>query len=62
MPKVIITDRGAQLESFFFTGLLQFLDCQRHRTTSYNPRSNGLIENAYRVLGASLRMQVSPDL
>ena len=43
VPKVIITDRGAQFDSFLFTGLLQFLGCQRHRTASYHPQSNGLV-------------------
>ena len=61
VPKVIITDSGAQFDSFLFTGLLQFLGCQRHRTTSYHPRSNGLVENAQRRLKAALRMQASPD-
>ena len=55
MPKVIITDKGAQFESFLFTGLLQFLDFQRHRTASHHPQSNGW------RLKAKLRMQVSPD-
>ena len=61
VSKVIITDRGAQFDSFLFTGLLQFLGCQRHRTTSYHPQSNDLVENAHRRLKAALRMQASPD-
>ena len=61
VSKVIITDRGAQFDSFLFTGLLQFLGCQRHCTTSYHPQSNGLVENAHRRLKAALRMQASPD-
>ena len=61
VPKVIITDRGAQFDSFIFTGLLQFFDCQHHRTTSYHPQSNGLVKNAHRRLKAALRMQASPD-
>ena len=60
-PKVIITDRGIQFDSFLFTGLLQFSGCQRHRTTSYHPQSSGLVENAHRKLKVALRMQASPD-
>ena len=37
------------------------MGCQRHRTTSYHPQSNGLVENAHRRLKAALRMQASPD-
>ena len=37
------------------------MGCQRHRTTSYHPQSNGLVENAHRRLKAELRMQASPD-
>ena len=37
------------------------MGCQRHRTTSYHPQSNGLVENAHRRLKATLRMQASPD-
>ena len=61
VPKVIITNRGAQFDSFFLTGLLRFLGCQHHRTTSYHPQSNGLVENAHGRLKATLRMQASPD-
>ena len=62
VPKVIITDGGAQFNSFRFTCLLQFLGCQRHRTTSYHPQSNGLVENAHRRLKTALRIQASFDL
>ena len=61
VPKVIITDRGAQFNFFLFTGLLQFLGCRRHRTTSYHPQSNGLVEKAHRRLKTALKMQASPD-
>ena len=61
VPKVITTDRGAQFDSFLFAGLLQFFGCQRHRTTSYHPQSNGLVEKAHRRLKAALRMQASLD-
>ena len=37
------------------------MGCQRHRTTSDRPQSNGLVENAHRKLKAALRMQASPD-
>ena len=61
VPKIIITHRGAQFNSFLFTDLLQFLGCQRHRPTNYHPQSNGLVENAHRRLKEALRMQASPD-
>ena len=55
VPSVIITDR-AQFESALFS---QFLGCQRNRTTSNHPQSNGLVENAHRSK-AAFRMQISP--
>ena len=60
VPSVIITDRGAQFEPALFSQFLKFLGCQRNRTTSYHPQSNGLVENAHSRLKAALRMQISP--
>ena len=61
VPNVLTTDRAAQFESALFSQLLQFLGCQRNRTTSYHPQSNGLVENAHRRLKAALRMQINPQ-
>ena len=60
VSQAITTDQGAQSESVLFSQFLQFMGCQRNRTTSYHPQSNGLVENSHRKLKAVFRMQVNP--
>ena len=55
VPNQIICDRGAQFQSGLFKSLLQQLGCTHSRTTSYNPRCNGLIERYHRQLKAALK-------
>ena len=53
-PKSVTTDRGAQFESSLFQSTMQFLGCERHRTTAYHPAANGLVERFHRQLKVSL--------
>ena len=50
IPATITTDRGRQFESNLFKKLTQLIGSVRIRTTSYNPKANGLIERFHRQL------------
>ena len=55
VPSQVTTDRGAQFESRLWQELSALLGCTRHRTTSYHPQSNGLVERVHRQLKSALR-------
>ena len=59
--QVITTYQEAQFESYLLSQFFQFTGCQRHRTSSYHPQSNGLVKNSHRRLKTALRMQVNPQ-
>lgn len=44
VPLRITTDQGRQFESRLFGELMKLFGSDRLRTTSYNPKSNGMIE------------------
>ena len=60
-PVTVVTDRGSQFESATFNHLLQFLGARHHRTTSYHPSSNGMVERLHRHLKSALRAHRSQD-
>jgi len=60
-PQYVTTDRGQQFESRLFKSLMEFLGCQRIRTTSYHPAANGLVERFHRKLKAALMSQENRD-
>lgn len=53
-PLHITTDRGRQFESDLFAQLAKFCGYIHHKTTSYHPASNGMIERWHRTLKAAL--------
>ncbi|KMQ82947.1 gag-pol protein [Lasius niger] len=53
-PRLLTTDQGPQFESCLFAALLSLIGCERIRTTSYHPASNGMIERWHRVLKAAI--------
>lgn len=53
-PRLLTTDQGPQFESRLFAALLSLIGCERIRTTSYHPASNGMIECWHRVLKAAI--------
>ena len=55
VPLELITDRGSQFESALFKHLSSVLGFIKLRTTSFNPKCNGLIERQHRTLKAILR-------
>ena len=52
--QTVTTDRGLQFESSLFDPTMQFLGCERQRTTAYYPAANGLVERFHRQLKVSL--------
>lgn len=54
VPNTITSDQGTQFESRLFTELSKLLGMERIRTTSYHPKSNGMIERFHRQLKASI--------
>lgn len=62
MPLHITSDRGSQFTSLLWQGMADALGVTLHRTTSYHPQSNELVERFHRCLKASLRARLSgPD-
>lgn len=61
VPITMSTDQGSQFESKLMEELNRLLGTHRIRTTSYNPKSNGLIERVHRQLKASIRCLEDTD-
>jgi cleavage and polyadenylation specificity factor subunit 1 len=59
-PLIVITDQGVQFESNLWRQLMESLGSKRHRTTAYNPRSNGLLERVHRRLKEGIKTQPDP--
>lgn len=55
IPKRITTDQGRQFESILFNQLNNTLGTDHMRTTTYNPKANGIIERWHRTLKASIK-------
>ena len=55
IPETIISDQGRQFEAHVFKKVLEFLGITKHRTTSYHPQSNGMVERCHRTMKDSLR-------
>ena len=56
-PATISRDRGAQFESKLWDGLCDQFGIVRNPTTSYHPRSNGMVERFHRQLKAIIVCQ-----
>ena len=58
VPLEITSDRGRQFISEIWTELCNKLGMVHHRTTSYHPQANGILERFHRQLKASLRARL----
>lgn len=62
VPTDISSDRGPQFTSNLWTALWKLLGAQLHRTTTYHPQANGIVERFYRQSKAALKaLLVGPD-
>ena len=62
VPTDIVSDRGRQFISGLWMELGKLLGMQLHHTTAYHAQSNGLVEQFYRQLKASLKARLhGPD-
>jgi hypothetical protein len=61
VPIFIVTDQGSQFESHLFAALSKLLGFEHRRTTSYNPKCNGIIERWHRTLKSAIMCYNRPD-
>ena len=61
VPQQILTDRGAEFESQLFKELCRILGCDKIRTTSYKPSTNGAIERLHRSLNSMIGKVIDLD-
>lgn len=62
VPTDITSDRGPQFTSTLWSEMAILLGSKLHRTTSYHPISNGIIERFHRTLKNALKARLSgPD-
>ena len=61
VPEVITTDRGTNFESNLFREFSRLLGSYKNRTTSYNPKCNGMVERVHRQLKAAIMTYRSTD-
>ena len=52
------SDRGRQFISSLWSEMARSLGTQLHRTTSFHPQANGMVERLHRSLKASLRARL----
>ena len=55
VPSDISSDRGPQFTSNLWAAMTELLGSKLHRTTSYHPQANGLVERFHRTLKAALK-------
>ena len=59
MPRKIISDRGSQWNSEFFSALCNTAGVQLRLSTAHHPQTNGLVERTNEVVETALRHYVS---
>ena len=59
VPEHISSDQGRAFESEVCQALMRLLGIAKHRTTAYNPASNGLVERFHRQLKQAIRCQAT---
>ena len=58
VPLQMTSDRGRQFISSLWSEMARSLGTQLHRTTSFHPQANGMVERFHRSLKASLRARL----
>lgn len=59
LPTDISSDRGSQFTSELWSAITELLGSKLHRTTSYHPQANGLVERFHRHLKSALRARLT---
>ena len=54
VPDNVVSDRGAAFVSDLWSALAKLMGTRVHRTTAYNPASNGMVERSHRTMKAAL--------
>ena len=54
VPLSLTSDRGGQFEANVWAKVMALLGIRRHRTSSYHPQSNGMVERFHRQLKSSI--------
>lgn len=60
-PLRILTDRGPAFESVLFREMCRLLGVEKVRTTSYEPRTNGMIERFHRTMNSMIGKMVNEN-
>lgn len=60
-PLRLLSDKGPAFESELFTEICQILGIEKIRTTSYEPRTNGLIERYHRTMNQMIAKMVADN-
>jgi hypothetical protein len=55
VPDVVVSDQGAQFESFIYNDMLSRLGARHVRTTAYHPQTNGKVERSHATIKNILR-------
>ena len=61
VPEDITSDRGPQFTSSVWAEFKKLFGIKVHRTTSYHPQANGMVERLHRQLKASLKARKRPQ-
>ena len=59
MPMDLSSDQGTQFTSELWVAVAKLLGMKLHRTTTYHPQSNGLVERFHRHLKSALKARLS---
>jgi transposase InsO family protein len=61
IPKVIMTNQGANFLSELFMSVCKLLQIKKIQTTAFHPESNGSLERGHNVLVEYLRHYIAED-
>ena len=61
VPSSVTTDRGSNFESRIFKAALHAFGCQKFKTLSYSPQSNGVLERVHQRIKDAFRASADPD-
>ncbi|GFW34102.1 retrovirus-related Pol polyprotein from transposon 412 [Trichonephila clavipes] len=54
-PSVITSDQGTQMRSSMYVEFTRMLGAEKIKTTTYHPKSNGIVERFHRHLKSAIK-------